>query len=63
MLKIFRVFVIYNHKNNDMKATDVNYHKMTGEWQKHIRKRNGFKKLYNKKMRSFLKKMFNKEEI
>ena len=63
MLKIFRVFVIYNHRNNNMKAIDVNYHKMTGEYHKHIRKRKGFKKLYNKRMRSFLKKMFDKEGI
>lgn len=46
-----------------MKAIDVNYHKMTGEYHKHIRKRKGFKKLYNKRMRSFLKNMFNKEYI
>ena len=46
-----------------MKAIDVNYYKMTGEWHKHIHKRKGFKKLYNKRMRSFLKKMFNKEDI
>lgn len=46
-----------------MKATDINYSKMTGEWHKHIRKRNGFKKFYNKRMRLFLKKMFDKEGI
>ena len=46
-----------------MKATDINYSKMTGEYHKHIRKRKGFKKLYNKRMRSFLKKMCNKEDI
>lgn len=46
-----------------MKQTDVNYHKMTSEWHKHIRKRNGLKKLYNKRRRSFLKKMFNKYGI
>lgn len=46
-----------------MKQTDVNYKKMTREWTKHIRKRNGLKKLYNKKRRSFLKKMFNKYSI
>ena len=63
MLNIFRVFVIYNYKNNDMKATDINYSKMTGEWHKHIRKRNGFKKFYNKRMRLFLKKIFDKEGI
>ena len=43
-----------------MKQTDVNYQKLTGEWNKHIRKRVGLKKLYNKKRRTFLKKMFNK---
>lgn len=46
-----------------MKPTDVNYHKMTAEWTKHIRKKNGLKKLYNKRRRSFLKKMFNKHGI
>lgn len=46
-----------------MKATDTNYSKMTGEWHKHIRKSKGFKKLYNKKRRNFLKKLFDKEEI
>ena len=39
-----------------MKQTDVNYQKLTGEWNKHIRKRKGLKKLYNKKRRAFLKK-------
>lgn len=39
-----------------MKPTDVNFQKLTGEWNKHIRKRNGLKKLYNKKRRAFLKK-------
>ena len=46
-----------------MKQTDVNYKKMTSEWTKHIRKRNGLKKLYNKKRRSFLQKMYNKDDI
>lgn len=46
-----------------MKQTDVNYKKMTSGWNKHIRKRNGLKKLYNKRRRSFLKKMFNKYSI
>ena len=46
-----------------MKQTDVGYQKLTGEWNKHIRKRKGLKKLYNKKRRMFLKKMFNKLEI
>ena len=46
-----------------MKQTDVSYQKLTGEWNKHIRKRKGLKKLYNKKRRIFLKKMFNKLEI
>ena len=32
-----------------MKPTDVNFQKLTGEWNKHIRKRKGLKKLYNKK--------------
>ena len=39
-----------------MTETDVSYQKLTGEWNKHIRKR--FKKLYNRKRRVFLKKMF-----
>ncbi len=39
-----------------MKQTDVGYQKLTGEWNKHIRKRKGLKKLYNKKRRAFLKK-------
>ena len=51
------------HKTVYMKQTDVNYQKLTGEWNKHIRKRKGLKKLYNKKRRIFLKKMFNKLEI
>ena len=46
-----------------MKQTDVNYQKFTGEWNKHIRKRTGLKKLYNKKRRAFLKKLFNKLEM
>ena len=46
-----------------MKQTDVNYKKLTGEFNKHIRKRKGLKKLYNKKRRTFLKKLFNKLEI
>ena len=55
-----------------MKQTDVSYQKLTGECNKHIRKgnqgirgfeRKGLKKLYNKKRRIFLKKMFNKLEI
>ena len=46
-----------------MTQTDVSYQKLTGEWNKHIRKRKGLKKLYNKKRRAFLKKMFNKLEI
>ena len=46
-----------------MKQTDVSYQKLTGERNKHIRKRKGLKKLYNKKRRMFLKKMFNKLEI
>ena len=45
-----------------MKQTDVSYQKLTGEWNKHIRKRKGLKKLYNKKRRAFLKEMFNKED-
>lgn len=28
-----------------MKQTDVNYQKLTGEWNKHIRKRKGLKKI------------------
>ena len=39
-----------------MKQTDVGYQKLIGEWNKHIRKRKGLKKLYNKKRREFLKK-------
>ena len=46
-----------------MKQTDVSYKKLTGECNKHIRKRKDLKKLYNKKRRIFLKKMFNKLEI
>ena len=46
-----------------MKQTDVSYQKLTGECNKHIRKRKGLKKLYNKKKQIFLKKMFNKLEI
>ena len=46
-----------------MKSTDVNFQKLTGEWNKHIRKCKGLKKLYNKKRREFLKKLFNKLEI
>ena len=46
-----------------MKPTDSNFQKLTGEWNKHIRKRKGLKKLYNKKRRAYLKKMFNKFEI
>ena len=37
-------------------TTDSNFQKLTGEWNKHIRKRKGLKKLYNKKRRAFLKK-------
>ena len=43
-----------------MKQTDINFQKLTGEWNKHIRKRKGLKKLYNKKRRTFLKNLFNK---
>lgn len=39
-----------------MTQTDVNFQKLTGEWNKHINKK--LKKLYNKKRRAFLKKMF-----
>ena len=46
-----------------MKQTDKSYQNITGESNKHIRKRTGLKKLYNKKRRIFLKKMFNKLEI
>ena len=52
---------IYNSHVSD--NTNVSYQKLTGEWNKHIRKRKGLKKLYNKKRRIFLKKMFNKLEI
>ena len=44
-----------------MTQTDVSYQKLTGEWNKHIRKR--LKKLYNRKRRAFLKKMFTLFEI
>ena len=44
-----------------MTQTDVSYQKLTGEWNKHIRK--GLKKLYNRKRRAFLKKMFILFEI
>ena len=46
-----------------MKPTDVSYQKLTGEWNKHIRKRKILKKLDNKKRRESLKKLFNKLEI
>ena len=46
-----------------MTQTDVSYQKLTGEWNKHIRKRKGLKKLYNRKRRIFLKKMFILFEI
>ncbi len=41
-----------------MHPTDTNFQKLTGEWNKHINKK--LKKLYNKKRRAFLKKMFKK---
>ena len=44
-----------------MHPTDVNFQKLTGEWNKHINKR--LKKMYNKKRRAFLKKIFKKLEI
>ena len=44
-----------------MHPTDTNFQKLTGEWNKHIRKRKDLKKLYNKKRRAFLKEIFNKE--
>ena len=44
-----------------MKPTDSNFQKLTDEWNKHINKH--LKKIYNKKRRAFLKKMFNKFEI
>ena len=46
-----------------MKPIDVNYQKLTGEWNKPIRKQKGLKKLYNKNRRAFFKKLFNKLEI
>ena len=46
-----------------MKQTDISYQKLTGEWNKHIRKRVGLKKLYNKKRRAFLTKVSKKLEI
>lgn len=46
-----------------MKQTDINFKKITHEYAKHIRKRRGYKKMYNKKRRSFLKKMFLNEGI
>ena len=46
-----------------MKQTYMNYQKLTGECNKHIRKQKGLKKLYNKNRRTFLKKLFNKLEI
>ena len=39
-----------------MKQTDINFQKLTGEWNKHIRKRKGLKKLYNKKKQSISQK-------
>ena len=44
-----------------MKPTDSNFQKLTGKWNKHINKH--LKKIYNKKRRAFLKKIFNKLEI
>ena len=44
-----------------MHPTDTNFQKLTGEWNTHINKR--LKKIYNKKRRAFLKKMFNKNVI
>ena len=41
----------------------MNYQKLTDKGNKHIRKQKGLKKLYNKKRREFLKKLFNKLEI
>ena len=46
-----------------MKQIDVNYQKLTGKCNKHIRKQKGLKKLYNKNRRASLKKLFNKLEI
>ena len=46
-----------------MKQTDVSYQKLTGECNKHIRKRKGLKKLYDKKRGIVLKEMLNKLEI
>ena len=46
-----------------MKQTYMNYQKLTSECNKPIRKQKGIKKLYNKKRREFLKKLFNKLEI
>ena len=57
------IFAIEITPDAIMKPTDSNFQKLTGEWNKHIRKRKGLKKLYNKKRRAFLKKMFNKFEI
>ena len=38
-----------------MKQTDVGYQKLTGEWNKHIRKRKGLKNYIIKREEPFLK--------
>ena len=45
-----------------MKQTDVSYQKLTKEWNKHIRKRVGLKKLYNKETSIIMKERKNNYE-
>lgn len=45
--------------DNSMKHSDVHPGKMTGEWFKHIRRK--WRRILNKKRRSFLKYHQNKE--
>lgn len=40
----------------------LNHQKLTGEWHKHNRKRLGFRKIANKKLRSILKKLQKEQE-
>lgn len=46
---------------NNMKHSDIAPGKMTGEWFKHVRRK--WRRILNKKRRSFLKYHMNKEGI
>lgn len=46
---------------NNMKHSDIAPGKMTGEWFKHVRRK--WRRILNKKHRSFLKYHMNKEGI